>query len=307
MQEIQGEINTLVDGIPDNPIVDKADIKQFLSQGISQILNRANEVERGIYLSNHPEDSGNGFLPTRTIKSGTMNILTSTPRTRTGNFYPSLLTKYERTVPEDYDFILRNLLINAKNFASVKRTLHSLNLPYRPDQLDELIQEIHDESKIFYTRRLDPDWYFIYIDAKCIDLMNENRKLDKAVVFTVVGINKDCKKEILSIQLFWGNESIDLWKKVLIDLKNRGVTRAMMLITDDFSGLTPIMKSLFPESDHQLCHIHLMRNAIRHLTKDEYDLFKEKLDDICMVADFESARILFLDLICKRSRNPILA
>ena len=300
MQENNQKFNDLIEG---EETLRGFDLKGYLLEGLSNVLNKATSIERDLYLNDHPNDSGNGFSPKRDIKMGTSPISTLVPRTRSGDFYPSLLTKYERTLPEDYEFILRKLLLNSKSFSAVKRTIQSLNLPYRPDQLDLIISEIYDEAKVFYSRRLSPDWYFIYIDAKCIDLINENNKLDKAVVFTVVGVTTECKKEIVSLQLFWGNESVDLWKKVLIDIKNRGLTRALMLITDDFSGLTSVIKSLFPNSNHQLCHVHLYRNALRHLSKTEYVDFKLKIEDSCSSPDFETARSLFLELVSTLKPN----
>lgn len=300
MPEINSYINRLIEEVCEGPLLSQftnpSELKTVLLKGISGILNRSHLAERKLYLADNPNDSGNGFMPERSLKLATIPIETSIPRTRSGHFYPSVLNKYERTIGNDYDTILLNLLLNGKNFEAVKRTIKSLGLPYRPDQLDSLINEIHEEAKMFYTRRISPDWYFVYIDAKRIDLINENKKLEQAVVFTVVGISNTCQKEVLSIHLFWGNESIDLWKKVLIDLKNRGLTRVMMIISDDFSGLAPVMKSLFPNADHQLCHVHLLRNALRHLTKEEYVQFKQKLDDMCLASDVESAKLLFLEM-----------
>jgi putative transposase len=64
------------------------------------------------------------------------------------------------------------------------------------------------------------------------------------------------KKEMLLSTSFFGNENIDFWKKIIINLKNRGLTTTPMLITDDFSGLNKITNSLLPNSDHQLCLVH---------------------------------------------------
>ena len=97
--------------------------------GISHILNRATVTERNLYLDNTPEDSANGFSPERTLKRSTSPIKTSFLRTRSCNLYPTFMNKYERTIPGDYESILHNLLLNAKIFASVKRSIYALGLP----------------------------------------------------------------------------------------------------------------------------------------------------------------------------------
>jgi len=300
MQETESQIKQLADKICADPtmsaLVSPEQLRGFLLGGLGHLVNRASLTERKLFLQDHPEDSANGFSPQRELKLGISPLSIQVPRTRSGDFYPALLNKYERTISGDYETILMKLLLNAKNFATVKRSLHSLGLPYRPDQLDELIDEIHATSKTLFSRRLDPDWFFLYIDAKCITMINESHRADQAVVFTTIGVTMDCKKEVLSIQLFWGNESTDLWKKVLHGLKNRGLTRLFMLITDDFSGLTPVVKSMLPTTKHQLCHVHLLRNALRHLDKDDYNSFKQRLSDLALASDFDAARSRFLEL-----------
>ena len=301
MQRIEEEINNVTNQLCNTTLLKELlnpdDLKSYLLEGISQILNQATTSERQLYLNSNPDDSGNGRAPVRQLKLGTTPIDIQIPRTRSGNFYPSFLTKYERMIPGDYETILLNILLNAKNFSAVKRTIKALNLPYRPDELDQLILEIQEEANLFFSRQLSCDWLTIFIDAKCIDMINESKKVHQAVVFTVVGVNTECKKEIISVHLFWGNETVDLWKKVLSDLRNRGAIRVLSIVTDDFSGLCPVVKSLFPDSDHQLCHVHLLRNAHRHLSKEDYFQFKVSLDDICLASDFESAKQSFLDLI----------
>ena len=50
--------------------------------------------------------------------------------------------------------------------------------------------------------------------------------------------------------------------------------RLRLRVTDDFSGLAPRVKSLFPNTDPQLCCVHLFRNAQRHLSPEDYAAFK---------------------------------
>jgi putative transposase len=293
----QTNISQLADTLTKNPmlneLISSSDVKSYLVNGMSNLISKACDIERNMYLQDNTEDAGNGYLPERNIMLGTTAVPISTPRTRSGGFYPTFLPKYQRVLPQDYEHMLRDILLNSSNFANVKRMLGALNLPYQPQQLDTIINEIHQQAKHYFQRRLDPDWYFLYIDAKNIDLADENKKINKAVIFTVVGIDTNCKRHILSIQLFWGNESLDLWKKVFIDLKNRGLTRPLTLITDGFSGITGLTQSLFPDSFHQLCIVHLKRNAFKHLCKDQYQAFMIAIDELSLSPNQAVANPIF--------------
>jgi putative transposase len=268
------------------------DLPQLLQAGLSHVLNSALKKERQFHLEEHPEDRGNGYAPKRTLKVGTTAVELDRPRTREG-FYPAVLPKHQRHLPEAYQQLLRNILLGARSFNAARRTLQALGLGYSPEQVEQLLEELHQEAKNFFTRPLSPDWLCLFMDAKIIELKDEHQQVKKAVHFLVIGIALDGKKEVITASTFWGNEVLESWRKVLIDLKNRGLVRVLLLVTDDFSGLAPMVRGLFPNSDHQLCTVHLLRNAQRHLSLEHYATFKEAWRDIQSASSFESAQTRF--------------
>mgnify|MGYP003418598581 FL=1 len=267
------------------------DIQSFLINGMSDLLNRAFVSERQFYLSDNNGDKANGFSPARKVGFGTNQIPICVPRSRSGDFYPSLLPKYGRNVGGEYQNILEEIILNCKSFRSVADTVRSLGLTYSPQQLETFLADLFEESKRFNARQLDADFAFIYIDAKVIDLVDESGAIKKAVHFTVLGVNMECRKELLLSISFFGSESLDLWKKVIMNLKNRGLTRVLMLITDDFSGLNKMASSLLPNCDHQLCLVHLMRNLKKNLSAKLYEDFGQLLQEIYLSGSFEAASI----------------
>jgi putative transposase len=272
------------------------DLPQLLEAGLSHVLDTALKTERQLHLDNHPQDRGNGYAPKRTLKVGTTSVEMERPRTRLG-FYPAVLPKHQRHLPEAYQQLLRNILLGARSFNAARRTLQALGLGYSADQVEHLLEELHQEAKNFFSRPLAPDWLCLFIDAKVIELKDDHQQVKQAVHFLVAGIGLDGKKEILTASAFWGNEVLEAWRKVLIDLKNRGLVRLLLLVTDDFSGLAPLVNGLFPNSDHQLCTVHLLRNAQRHLSLEDYTLFKETWRQIQAASSFEAAQTKFHALL----------
>jgi transposase-like protein len=280
-----------------------ADLPQLLEAGLSHVLNTTLKRERELHLLDHPEDRGNGYAPKRSLKIGSTSVELDRPRTREG-FYPAVLPKHQRYLPEAYQQLLRNILLGARSFSAARRTLQALGLGYSPEQVEHLLEELHQEAKSFFTRPMAPDWLCLFMDAKVIELKDEHDQVKKAVHFLVIGIGLDGKKEIVTASTFWGSEVLESWRKVLIDLKNRGVVRVLLLVTDDFSGLAGMINSLFPNSDHQLCTVHLLRNAQRHLSLEDYAAFREAWREIQTASSFESAQTKFRALLDQlRSRN----
>jgi putative transposase len=272
------------------------DLPQLLEAGLARVLKGALQRERQFHLEEHPEDRANGYAPKRTLHVGATPVTLERPRTRQG-FYPAILPKHQRHLPEAYQQLLRNILLGARSFNAARRTLQALGLGYSPEQVEQLLEELHQEAKNFFTRPLAADWLCLFIDAKIIELKDEHEQVKKAAHFLVLGIGLDGKKEVLSAATFWGNEVLESWRKVLLDLKNRGLTRALLLVTDDFSGLAPMLQSLYPHSDHQLCTVHLLRNAQRHLSAEDYTSFREVWREIQAASSFESAQTKFRTLL----------
>ena len=279
------------------------DLPQLLEAGLSHVLKGALKRERQFHLEDHPEDRANGYAPKRTLQIGTTAVPLERPRTRQG-FYPAVLPKYQRYLPEAYQQLLRNLLLGARSFSAARRTLQALGLGYSPEQVEQLLEELHQEAKNFFTRPLATDWLCLFIDAKIIDLKDEHEQVKKAVHFLVIGIGLDGKKEVITAATFWGNEVLESWRKVLIDLRNRGLLRVLLLVTDDFTGLATLLQSLFPNSDHQLCTVHLLRNAQRHLSLQDYAAFRDSWREIQAASSLESAQTKFRALLDQlRSNN----
>lgn len=297
--QVQNHFEELADKFSSDPLLTQWGspkvLKDFFIENMNELVNKQFLKEREFYLNNNPDDKANGFCPERPFQIGTMPISMNIPRSRNG-FYPAILPKYQRYLPDDYQELLYQILLGATSFSSALRTMKGLGFSYSKEQLEVLLRELEDQAKLFHSRPLDTDWLFIYMDAKIIDLSDEKNNVKKAIHFIAIGITTEGYKEVLLNKIIWGRESIDAWKQALIELKNRGVTRVLMMLTDDFSGLTSLIKGLFLQTDHQLCMVHVFRNAYKHLSKEEYSDFKQIVTEIYSSSSYEVAFDKFTSL-----------
>jgi transposase-like protein len=87
------------------------DVRQFLIDEMSDLLNRAFVCERNIYLNGDGGvgNKGNGYS-SRNVNFGTSSIPVAIQRDRNGNFYPSILSKYGRNIGNEYLNILEQII-----------------------------------------------------------------------------------------------------------------------------------------------------------------------------------------------------
>lgn len=244
-----------------------------MADGLRRLAQTILNHERTAYLATHPEDVGNGFAPPRVIHWRTTPLTIAIPRTR-GGFYPESLTRYQRTLPDAHGQFLRDLLLHAKSFNELARTVRRLGLPFSPDEIEPLLEELHAEARDFMQRPLPSDYLCVMIDAKAVRLRDEKGTLLRGHTFLALGITLEGRKEILGHSIFPRPESLESWKTFLLDLKNRGLTRVGLFVTDAFPGLVKLLAGLFPHAHHQLCTVHLLRNAQRHLSRSAYARFR---------------------------------
>lgn len=71
----------------------------------------------------------------------------------------------------------------------------------------------------------------------------------KLAAYVILGINQDCLKEVLTIQV-GENESSKYWLSVLNGLKNRGVKDILIICADGLSGIKEAISAAFPKTEY---------------------------------------------------------
>jgi putative transposase len=285
----------------------KNDVDQFLQTGLADfslrellglMISTAGTAERGVYLEKEPTDKPNGFYD-RSLQLGTIPVDVRVPRTRTGEFRPaSLPSRYRRGYSEEVQSLLLGLLGSSRSINAAKDALQKMGLSSSEQDLERVAAGMIEELELRNSRPLDTDMLAVFVDGKYVEL-REGDKLRSACIYLVVGLDRGGKKRVLSCIAKPGRENLEDWKSVLRGLVERGLRRVMIFIQDDFSGLLPISQSFFPNTDVQLCAVHMQRNAKTHLSKTDSAEFQQRWRAIKSSWDVEVGNRQFEEL-CDR-------
>ena len=271
--------------------------KPALSYILQTLINAIMEKERELFLREHPENSANGFYQ-RKLYLSFDNLDLKVPRVRFGNsFRPAILPERWKRVDKDYEELLIAMLANGYSKAQMQRTLKKLNLPYCQESVDDVVDLIKDRLDFFKRQPLKSDWFALFIDAYWGKLKDpETKTLTDVSIFVALGIDLDGFKHILGYWVLKGRESKAFWLEVFQDLINRGLKRVLILVTDDFKGITNVTSKLFPYAQHQLCVIHLTRNLKSKLSRKDYRRVRTILTRIKTAVDKREGEALFMEL-----------
>jgi putative transposase len=172
-----------------------------------------------------------------------------------------------------------SLVANGYSESKIESTLNSLGLDYSKQHMEIIKQDLLERLKDFKTRELPSDIAILYIDAYHCEI-REKGKVRKSAVYIALGIDLQGNKDILGFYTFFNNENRADWLKVFNDLTERGVKRVMIVVSDDFPGIANAIEKFFPDTDHQLCFIHLQRNVTAQMSKQDAQFFKKELKNI---------------------------
>jgi putative transposase len=291
----------------------KPDLDRLLQSGMADfslrellgwMISSAGAAERNVYLQDNPNDKSNGFYD-RSLQVGSIPIDVHVPRTRDGDFRPaSLPAPYRRGYSEEVQPLLLGLLSSSRSINAAKIALQGMGLARSEKDVERIASGLIEELALRNSRPIHPDMLAVFLDAKYIEL-RDGDKLRTACIYVVVGLGCDGKKQILACISRPGRENLEDWKLILRGLIERGLRRVLIVIHDDFSGLSPITTSLFPNADIQLCVVHMQRNAKTHLSKSDAIEFQQRWRGIKTCWDLELANHQFEELCDRFSKaNP---
>ncbi|MGH9318334.1 MAG: IS256 family transposase [Vicinamibacteria bacterium] len=265
---------------------------------LGMLISVAGQSERRHYLGEAAGDKGNGTYG-RSVNVGSIPVDIRVPRSRTGDFRPSSIPPpYARGYSDEMQALLLGVLSSARSVNAAKTALQKMGLSACSEDLDAVASGFVEELELVNSRPIDPDLLAIFLDGKYVEVKQDER-LRPACIYVVIGLHRDGKKKVLGCFTKHGRENLEVWKTVLRSLVERGLRRVLIIVHDDFSGLLGLTRGMFPNSDVQLCTVHMLRNAKTHLSKDDSAEFTKRFRSIKNSWDAEVGATHFEEL-CQR-------
>jgi transposase-like protein len=142
------------------------------------------------------------------------------------------------------------------------------------------------------SRPLDAIYPIVYLDCIVVKIRQDKKVINKAV-YLALGVNMEGHKELLGLWLS-ENEGAKFWLNVLTELQNRGVKDILIACVDGLKGFPDAISTAFPETQIQLCIVHMVRNSLKYVTWKDYKAVTADLKKIYRSTTEEEA-LLELD------------
>lgn len=265
---------------------------QLVKMTVEAALNSEMEEHLG-YSKNSPQghntgNNRNGHSRKRLIGDhGEVEI--ETPRDRNGQFEPQLVKKGQTRLTHFDDQIL-SLYAKGMSTRDIVATFKEM---YGADVSATLISKV-TESVIdrviqWQNRPLDAVYPIVYLDCIVVKIRQNKRVINKSI-YIALGINLDGNKEVLGLWLS-ETEGAKFWLNVLTELQTRGLEDIFIACVDGLKGFPDAIEAVFPQTQVQLCIVHMVRNSLRYVAWKERKTVAADLKTIYQSVTVEEAKL----------------
>ena len=239
----------------------------LLKQLTKQLLERAMAAEMTEHVGyekhdpggHHSGNSRNG-KSAKTIKGTFGELALETPRDRNGTFEPQIIEKHQ-TRFTGFDKNILSLYSRGLSTREIQQHLEEIyGVEVTAGLISSVTDEVIDEVKTWQNRQLDAVYPIMYLDAIQFKVRDSGHVRNKAI-YLAIGVTIEGYKEVLGLWIAQ-TEGAKFWLQVVTELKNRGVTDIFIACVDGLKGFPEAIESVFPQTEVQLCIVHLVRHSL---------------------------------------------
>src|SRR5216110_953921 len=237
--------------------------KQLLERAMAAELTEHVGYEKHEAAGNKSGNSRNG-KSAKTLKGsfGTMPI--EVPRDRNGTFEPQIIEKHQ-TRFTGFDQNIISLYARGLSTREIQQHLEEIyHVEVSPALISSVTDELIDEVKTWQNRQLDAVYPIMYLDAIQFKVRDSGHVKNKAI-YLAIGVTVSGLKEVLGLWIAQ-TEGAKFWLQVVTELKNRGVTDIFIACVDGLKGFPEAIESVFPQTEVQLCIVHLVRHSLNYVS-----------------------------------------
>jgi len=239
------------------------------------------------------EDYRNGHKERRLKTTlGELNLLR--PYARTGKFDTKLFENYSR-IDKALSSIIVESYLKGVSTRKVESIVGELGIDLSHETVSRLSHELDEVVTEFKTSPLSEYYPYLYIDATYLKVFDGVRFVSSAVM-VVIGVDATGRREILDITPM-ENESFGTYTDFFDGLKDRGVKKIDLIISDGHKGIKKAAKESFSGSSWQFCSVHLKRNIMKIVAKKDLEEVLKELNVVIRADSFEEALSLANSMI----------
>jgi len=280
-----------------NNWVNKEDpLNNLLKEGARKLICQAVEAELADFLKGfelektregHQRVVRSGHQPERDILTGIGEVSVKIPKVRSKSgkpvsFQSTLIPPYVRkslSVESALPWLYLQGISTGKMEGALSVLLGKNGVKgLSPSVISRLKRQWQQEYIDFRKQDLSTD-HWVYMWADGIHGSYRKGGGEGLCTLVVIGVNDQGQKKLLAVE-DGVRESTQSWREVLLRLKDQGINDPYLAVADGAKGFWAAVKEVCPDTRHQRCWVHKIKNILNALPKSLHTKAKGCLHDI---------------------------
>ena len=256
-------------------------MQQLITWFLNDVMNEEVARQAGVprYVRSGTRKAHRNGYRQRSLKTRFGELSLLKPQLREIPFETKVFDRYSRTEKALVNAIIESYLqgVSTRNVEKVVSCLgvNQLSASYVSKIAQELDEKVHE----FLENPIDSNVPFLFVDASYFKVRDGVRYVSKAL-FVVAGVRTDGYREIFTFSVADAEHELT-WEGIFSDLKERGLNKVDLIISDGHNGIQTAAETMFPGSSLQMCHVHFIRAVLRKVPRKYHKEIAETLKE-CM-------------------------
>jgi putative transposase len=290
-KEFDALLDDLVRGKTSEEIFGESGLVRELTK---RLVERALEGEMSSHLGyeRHAVEGRNGSNSrngsgSKRVKTDSSELAIEVPRDRDGTFEPQLVRKWQRRLP-GFDEKVIALYARGMTTREIQGHLKELyGVQVSPALISAVTDAVMEDVRAWQSRPLEAFYPILYLDAIHLKIRTSGH-VQNCAVYVALAINAEGRKELLGLWIGEA-EGAKFWLSVLTELRNRGVQDILIASVDGLKGFPEAIAAVYPETQVQLCIVHMVRNSLRYVSWKHHKALVRDLRAIYAASTREAA------------------
>jgi transposase-like protein len=259
-------------------LVDQEDgLKKLLTWFLNLVmqLEAMDQIEAEPYERADSRKAHRNGYKDRTLKTRVGELNLKKPQFREIPFQTKVFERYSRVEKALINAIVESYLqgVSTRRVQDIVSRLGIEDLS--ASSVSRIAKELDEKVDEFLKRPIEHPISYLFVDASYFKVRTNSRYVTKAFLI-VVGIRDDGYREILGARIADGEDEL-FWSGLFLDLKDRGLSGVQLVISDGHKGIQKAVEKSFLGASWQMCHVHLVRAALRNVAKKYHKEIAGKL------------------------------
>jgi len=265
-------------------------ISEIVRLGIQNLmeLERDEHIGVGSYERGEERRSQRNGYKSRTLYTRVGALVLQVPQTRDGQFYPSILERYQRS-EKALVLALAEAYLQGVSTRKMKLVTEQLmGKEFSSASISRFSAQLDAELDAWRERSFTKEYPYVVVDARYESCRVDGKIIDIACLIAI-GVDSEGYRHVLGMDTSW-SETGDSWDRFMGRLKQRGLKGVRLVTSDDHPGIHPAIKKHYPGVQWQRCQRHFTVNATDLVPKSRRDEVYQRLKEAWDCKEYEEAQ-----------------